>query len=75
VVESIGLRVAEQCIAQAQRRLPIEMDPPVVTKQNPEDNPILWVALAGPKPPQVVHRTAIEDSMYEPEADYTKQPL
>ena len=24
---------------------------------------------------QVVHRTAIEDSMYEPEADYTKQPL
>jgi branched-chain amino acid transport system substrate-binding protein len=24
---------------------------------------------------QVVHRTAIEDSMYPPEADYTKQPL
>jgi branched-chain amino acid transport system substrate-binding protein len=24
---------------------------------------------------QVVHRTAIEESMYEPEADYTKQPL
>ena len=24
---------------------------------------------------QVVYRTAIEDSMYEPEADYTKQPL
>jgi branched-chain amino acid transport system substrate-binding protein len=24
---------------------------------------------------EVVHRTAIEDSMYEPEADYTKQPL
>jgi branched-chain amino acid transport system substrate-binding protein len=24
---------------------------------------------------QVVHRTAIEDSMYEPEADYTKQAL
>jgi branched-chain amino acid transport system substrate-binding protein len=23
----------------------------------------------------VVHRTAIEDSMYPPEADYTKQPL
>ncbi len=23
----------------------------------------------------VIHRTAIEDSMYEPEADYTKQPL
>jgi branched-chain amino acid transport system substrate-binding protein len=24
---------------------------------------------------EVVHRTAIEDSMYPPEADYTKQPL
>ena len=24
---------------------------------------------------QVVHRTAIEESMYEPEGDYTKQPL
>jgi branched-chain amino acid transport system substrate-binding protein len=24
---------------------------------------------------QVLHRTAVEDSMYEPEADYTKQPL
>ena len=23
----------------------------------------------------VVHRTAIEDSMYEPQADYTKMPL
>ena len=23
---------------------------------------------------KVVHRTAIEDSMYPPEADYTKQP-
>ena len=24
---------------------------------------------------KVVHRTAIEDGMYEPEADYTTQPL
>ena len=24
---------------------------------------------------KVIHRTAIEDSLYEPEADYTKQPL
>jgi len=34
-------------IAQAQKKLPDEMDPPVITKTNPEDQPIMWVALSG----------------------------
>jgi hydrophobe/amphiphile efflux-1 (HAE1) family protein len=34
-------------LSQAARRLPNDMDPPVVTKSNPEDQPILWVALVG----------------------------
>lgn len=34
-------------IAQSQRMLPTDIDPPVVTKTNPEDQPILWVALTG----------------------------
>ena len=37
-------------IAQVAKRLPREIDPPVVTKTNPEDHPILWVALFGDKP-------------------------
>jgi hydrophobe/amphiphile efflux-1 (HAE1) family protein len=41
-------------IAQAQRRLPAEMDPPVVSKDNPEDQPILWVAVSGPRSPQAI---------------------
>jgi len=34
-------------LAQAQRLLPKDMDPPILSKQNPEDNPILWIALSG----------------------------
>ncbi|MBX7148848.1 efflux RND transporter permease subunit [bacterium] len=36
-------------IAQAQKRLPDDMDPPIVTKTNPEDNPIMWVSLSSTK--------------------------
>ncbi len=41
-------------VQQAQRRLPREIDPPVISKNNPEDNPIMWVGLAGPFPQQVL---------------------
>jgi len=34
-------------LAQAARLLPRDIDPPIVSKNNPEDNPILWVALSG----------------------------
>src|SRR5262245_52187566 len=40
--------------SQAQRRLPIDLDPPVISKSNPKDNPILWLGLSGPYPPQVL---------------------
>src|SRR5712671_5458993 len=32
-------------IAQAQRNLPAQIDPPIVQKTNPEDQPIMWLAL------------------------------
>ncbi|MBI5369437.1 MAG: efflux RND transporter permease subunit [Planctomycetes bacterium] len=47
-----ALQDVQTKIAQAQRRLPRDMDPPVVTKTNPEDQPIMWVALSGGRPPQ-----------------------
>ena len=49
-----ALQDVQTKIAQAQRRLPAEMNPPVVTKNNPEDQPIIWMGLAGPRPPQVI---------------------
>lgn len=45
-----ALQEVQTKIAQAQRRLPEEMDPPVVTKTNPEDQPIMWVSLSGDHP-------------------------
>ncbi len=38
-----ALQEVQTKIAQAQRLLPREMDPPVITKTNPEDQPILWL--------------------------------
>ena len=37
-----ALQDVQTRIAQAQRELPREIDPPVVSKTNPEDQPILW---------------------------------
>ncbi|MCC7137210.1 MAG: efflux RND transporter permease subunit [Planctomycetes bacterium] len=48
----VALQEVQTKIAQAQRRLPDALDPPVVTKSNPEDQPILWVSVHGPRSPQ-----------------------
>lgn len=37
-------------IAQAQQRLPADMESPIVLKANPEDQPLMWVSLSGDKP-------------------------
>jgi hydrophobe/amphiphile efflux-1 (HAE1) family protein len=46
----IALQDVQSKIAQAQRNLPQNIDPPVVSKTNPEDQPIMWVALSGTQP-------------------------
>jgi len=50
----LALQDVQTRIAQAQRRLPRDIDPPVVSKSNPEDQPILWLTLSGPYPRQVL---------------------
>ncbi|MEK7755706.1 MAG: efflux RND transporter permease subunit, partial [Planctomycetota bacterium] len=50
----MALQDVQTKIAQAQTRLPRGIEPPTVTKQNPEDQPIMWVGLSGPRPPQVL---------------------
>ncbi len=42
-----ALQDVQTKISQAQRNLPKDIDPPVVTKTNPEDQPIMWLALSG----------------------------
>ena len=44
-------------VSQVQRNLPRDIDPPVVSKSNPEDNPIMWRGLSGPYSPQMLSDT------------------
>ncbi|MBI1883531.1 MAG: efflux RND transporter permease subunit [Chlamydiae bacterium] len=46
----VALQEVQTKIAQAQRNLPRDIDPAIVTKTNPEDQPIMWFALSGDRP-------------------------
>lgn len=50
----LALQDVQTRIAQAQRRLPRDLDLPVVSKSNPEDNPIMRLGLSGPFPQQLM---------------------
>jgi len=50
----LALQDVQTRVAQVQRRLPRDIEPPVVSKSNPEDQPILWVGLSGPYSPQML---------------------
>ena len=49
-----ALQDVQSRIARIGRRLPRDMDPPVVSKSNPEDQPIMWVSVSGPFAPQML---------------------
>ncbi len=49
-----ALQDVQTKIAQAGGRLPRGIDPPIVSKNNPEDQPIIRLALAGYRPPTFV---------------------
>jgi multidrug efflux pump len=46
-----ALQDVQTRVAQAARRLPRDIDPPIINKNNPEDQPILWMSLSGSRPP------------------------
>ena len=46
----VALQEVQTKIAQAQQRLPREMDPPVTVKVNPQDQPIMWLGVSGNLP-------------------------
>ena len=50
----VALQDVQARVAQAQRRLPREVDPPGISKSNPEDRPLLWLGLAGNRPATVL---------------------
>jgi HAE1 family hydrophobic/amphiphilic exporter-1 len=46
----VALQEVQSKIAQAQRRLPEDIDPPIVQKINPVDQPIMWLGVTGDRP-------------------------
>src|SRR6266566_81103 len=46
-----ALQDVQNKVAAAQRNLPKDMDPPVISKTNPEDQPIMWLALSSDRHP------------------------
>lgn len=50
----LALQDVQNRIAQIQNILPQELDPPIVLKINPEDQPIMWVSLSADLPPREV---------------------
>lgn len=43
----VALQEVQSKLAQTGKRLPVDLEPPVISKSNPEDQPIMWVALSG----------------------------
>lgn len=54
----IALQDVQTKISRAARNLPVDIDPPVVSKSNPEDNPIMWIGVSGPYPQQLISDVA-----------------
>ncbi len=46
----VAVQEVQTKLSQAQRQLPRELDPPLVSKTNPEDQPILWITVTGDLP-------------------------
>jgi multidrug efflux pump len=50
----LALQDVQAKVSQAARNLPRDMDPPIISKSNPEDQPIMMARLGGPYPQRVL---------------------
>lgn len=55
----------QSAIARVQRKLPAEVDPPSVRKTNPEDQPILWLAVTAEKMGRKELMTLVRDNVQD----------
>ena len=46
----IALQEVQSKLSEARRRLPVDMDPPIIQKFNPEDQPIMYLAVTSKLP-------------------------
>jgi hydrophobe/amphiphile efflux-1 (HAE1) family protein len=50
----VAMQDVQAKVSQAQRSLPRDIDPPTISKSNPEDQPIMMISLVGPFPVRVL---------------------
>src|SRR5919201_706028 len=46
----VAMQDVQNAVSAARRRLPLDIDPPVISKVNPNNLPVLWLTLSGPVP-------------------------
>jgi multidrug efflux pump subunit AcrB len=46
----VAMQDVQNAVSAARRRLPLDIDPPVIAKVNPNNLPVLWLTLSGPVP-------------------------
>jgi HAE1 family hydrophobic/amphiphilic exporter-1 len=47
---NVAVQEIQTKLAQAQQRLPKDINPPILSKVNPEDQPIVWIGVSGDLP-------------------------
>src|SRR5438093_10399065 len=57
----VAMQDVQNAVSAARRRLPLDIDPPVISKVNPNNLPVLWITLSGPVPLQRVSDFAEQD--------------
>lgn len=46
----VAMQDVQNAVSAARRRLPLDIDPPVIAKVNPNNLPVMWLTLSGPVP-------------------------
>src|SRR5437763_13931482 len=49
-----AMQDVQNAVSGARRRLPIDIDPPVISKVNPNNLPVIWLTLSGPVPRRLI---------------------
>ena len=50
----VALQDVQSKLSQAQLKLPKDIDPSVINKFNPDDQPFMWISLSGNRPPREI---------------------
>src|SRR5436305_5169548 len=50
----VAMQDVQNAVSAARRRLPLDIDPPVISKVNPNNLPVIWLTLSGPAPRKII---------------------